>query len=380
MRTHPSPAPPPGPTDLLAGPNDAANQGSVREIPTADGEAMAVWTRGHGDPLIALAPAPRISIAQTRSLLRRFGADRDPWYLSGYQTIRYDPQGAGASSGVADFRLDSQVRDLAAVTDATAGRPVLLIAQGHSGPTAIAYAHAHPERVALLVLWCTYASAHDYFTGQRVSTIFRVLPGDWGLFLNAMTREVLGSRFSGAREVAEVLRSEGPGPRRALAALRQVRDIDVTELLAGLRVPTLVCQRADGPPGGRDIARRLAAAVSGAELVLFPGDSPLAFAERPDLIHRVVLAAAERVARPSADPTPLQFLVDDDDAAASPLTPREHETLVSAAIGLSNEEIAEQLAISLNTVKNHLAATFAKLDVANRTDAVRRARERGLID
>ena len=62
-----------------------------------------------------------------------------------------------------------------------------------------------------------------------------------------------------------------------------------------------------------------------------------------------------------------------------PLSERELEVLYLIAAGLRNKEIAEKLFISLNTVKTHLKNINSKLDVTNRTEAVARAREIGLL-
>ena len=60
------------------------------------------------------------------------------------------------------------------------------------------------------------------------------------------------------------------------------------------------------------------------------------------------------------------------------LTEREGEILTLVAQGRSNLEIAEQLFLSLKTVQNHVSNTFRKLQVADRAQAVIRAREAGL--
>ena len=61
------------------------------------------------------------------------------------------------------------------------------------------------------------------------------------------------------------------------------------------------------------------------------------------------------------------------------LTPREMDVLWLLAQGLSNRKIGERLSISERTAKYHVAAILSKLEAANRTDAVMRAIERGLI-
>ncbi|MCB0760365.1 MAG: response regulator transcription factor [Flavobacteriales bacterium] len=56
----------------------------------------------------------------------------------------------------------------------------------------------------------------------------------------------------------------------------------------------------------------------------------------------------------------------------SPLSQREYELLIELKKGGSNQDVADSLGISLNTVKSHLYHAFAKLDAANRTDALYR--------
>jgi DNA-binding NarL/FixJ family response regulator len=60
------------------------------------------------------------------------------------------------------------------------------------------------------------------------------------------------------------------------------------------------------------------------------------------------------------------------------LTEREGEILVLIAQGRTNPEIAERLCLSLKTVRNHVSNIFSKLQVADRAQAVVRAREAGL--
>ncbi|MGE5289849.1 MAG: LuxR C-terminal-related transcriptional regulator [Micromonosporaceae bacterium] len=62
-----------------------------------------------------------------------------------------------------------------------------------------------------------------------------------------------------------------------------------------------------------------------------------------------------------------------------PLTARELEVLQLLAAGTPNQAIAQQLVVSLDTVKKHVSHVLGKLGAANRTQAVSRARELGLI-
>ena len=61
------------------------------------------------------------------------------------------------------------------------------------------------------------------------------------------------------------------------------------------------------------------------------------------------------------------------------LSKRELEVLALMAAGLSNQEIAEQLFVSLNTIKTHSSNVFLKLEVQRRTQAVEKARRLSLV-
>jgi len=63
-----------------------------------------------------------------------------------------------------------------------------------------------------------------------------------------------------------------------------------------------------------------------------------------------------------------------------PLSTRELEVLQLLARGASNQEIAQELVIVIDTVKRHVSHIFSKLGVHNRLQAVRQARELGLLD
>jgi DNA-binding NarL/FixJ family response regulator len=60
------------------------------------------------------------------------------------------------------------------------------------------------------------------------------------------------------------------------------------------------------------------------------------------------------------------------------LTEREREILELIAQGHRNPAIAKRLVLSPNTVRNHVSSIFAKLQVADRAQAIIRAREAGL--
>ena len=61
------------------------------------------------------------------------------------------------------------------------------------------------------------------------------------------------------------------------------------------------------------------------------------------------------------------------------ISKREYEVLELISQGLSNQEIADKLFVSTNTIKTHSSNLFMKLDARRRTQAIQRAREFGLL-
>jgi two-component system, NarL family, response regulator LiaR len=73
------------------------------------------------------------------------------------------------------------------------------------------------------------------------------------------------------------------------------------------------------------------------------------------------------------------FQLDESALSRLGISRREHEVLQLISNGLSNQEIADKLFVSLNTVKTHSSNLFQKLEVNRRTQAVQKGKELRLI-
>jgi DNA-binding CsgD family transcriptional regulator len=82
--------------------------------------------------------------------------------------------------------------------------------------------------------------------------------------------------------------------------------------------------------------------------------------------------SSRKLVAPPAEPDPAVL-------ESTGISRRELEVLRLIAAGHSNREIADKLFLSLNTVKTHTSNVFSKLNVSRRTQAIRKAKELGLL-
>lgn len=116
-----------------------------------------------------------------------------------------------------------------------------------------------------------------------------------------------------------------------------------------------------------------AALRAGASGYLLKGSAP------EDVIRAVLsVAAGEVVFGPRVAERVLHWFAAPNRRPLPELTDREREVLVLVADGLNNAAIAARLVLSPKTVRNHVSNIFTKLQVADRAEAIARAREAGL--
>lgn len=78
-------------------------------------------------------------------------------------------------------------------------------------------------------------------------------------------------------------------------------------------------------------------------------------------------------------PAPTNFILNTSQLEKLGISKREHEVLELMARGLTNQEIADKLFVSVNTIKTHTTNLFSKLDVRRRTQAIQKGKEQMLI-
>jgi DNA-binding NarL/FixJ family response regulator len=142
---------------------------------------------------------------------------------------------------------------------------------------------------------------------------------------------------------------------------------------AGYAPPTILLTTFDDDAVLRD---GIAAGIAG--FLLKDVDlEELAEAVRTVATGRTLIGVTAHRARNAVRQQGLAFDALDD--AASALTPREVEILRLVAAGMSNREIGDALGLAEGTVKNHASNILSKLGVRDRTRAVLKALERGIL-
>ena len=353
----------------------------IRYAPTADGVSIAFWTLGEGAPLVYMAGGPWSHVELWDTLQCR------RWYERLAQKrmlVRYDVRGTGWSErNVSDHSLDVLVADVEAVVDRLDLDRFGMFGAFDAGPVAIAYAARHPERVSHLMLWCSWARTSD-IRSPRIRAWLGLLDQDWELMTDTCAHLALGwPAGEVGRHAAQRLR-ESVTPEAARAALEAMGQFDVTSLLPRLEAPTLVLHRSDIPWLPVDIARELASRIPDARLTVVEGESTAPYLGDTEAVASAIdeflgEGAKGRTVRWEAGPGTEAERSRAARAYPDGLTAREVEVLRRLAGGKTNNEIAEELYVSVRTVERHVANIYSKVGTRGRANATAYALTHHLI-
>jgi class 3 adenylate cyclase len=232
--------------------------------------------------------------------------------------IVFDKRGTGMSDPVVGVpTLETRIDDIRAVMDAAESQRAVLYAIGEGGPLCALFAATYPERTAGLLLYHPtprFVRSPDFpWLPSRGHAEHRI-EEHLGYLLDPSQREHGLPRFGEfspdatedeLRSFARVFRLS-VSPSTAVAYLRANLDVDVTDFLPLIRVPTLVLLRTGVPQLVIQSARATAERIPGARLIELPGasmapslgDQEALFAE----IERFLKETAEAGERTDAEP------------------------------------------------------------------------------
>jgi pimeloyl-ACP methyl ester carboxylesterase/DNA-binding winged helix-turn-helix (wHTH) protein/DNA-binding CsgD family transcriptional regulator len=373
---------PPAPSALLGwqdGHNGAMDQ-EIRFCKTADGVRIAYASIGQG-PVVVKAPnwLTHLEYEWETPVWRHWWEElaRD------HRVVRFDQRGSGLSDwDVENTSFEDWVSDLEAVVEAAGVDDFALLGISQGGPAAVEYAVRHPDKVSKLVLYGAFVRgklARGQVSLEEHEALVTLTREGWGRD-NAVYRRMFTMQFMPEASPQQMtwfdeLERASTSPENAARVQKVSARIDISDRAPLVSVPTLVLHaRGDLRTPFRE-GRELASLIPGARLVGLDSVNHLTLAEEP--AWQVLVAEVRRFLDGDAPVTPPQ------PATVRPhpldLTPREVEVLRLIAAGKSNQEIAEDLVISFNTVTNHVKNILGKTASANRTEAAAYAFRHGLV-
>jgi pimeloyl-ACP methyl ester carboxylesterase len=199
--------------------------------------------------------------------------------------ILFDKRGTGMSDPVSDFpTLETRMDDIRAVMDAADSDSAVVFASGEGGPLGMLFAATYPERTRGLVLFnttpCFARSAELPWLSSRgqYEAMVDEVSRRWGEvafneeFARRSNPEASDAEISAFARVFRL--SVSPGA--AAHYMRMNADVDVSDVLTSIRVPTLIVHSAPPSPTGRSVAPEnahfLASRIPVARLAEVPGE------------------------------------------------------------------------------------------------------------
>ena len=214
---------------------------------------------------------PFLSNLYTLWLFPRFAATLR-LLAEGRRLVVINLRGVGLSDRTRGFTIESRMDDLRAVLDAEGIERPALAGLAEAAATCAVFAASNPDRVERLVLYDPWArGVRD--ERERDEALAQIREGreEWGgrEMLEGLAR-VINPQWADDEEFLEwfVWHHRLTASPATWAEFRRMQiDLDVTDVLPAIRVPTLVVAK----ERGREDAGEVAAAIPGAELVIVPG-------------------------------------------------------------------------------------------------------------
>jgi DNA-binding winged helix-turn-helix (wHTH) protein/pimeloyl-ACP methyl ester carboxylesterase len=241
----------------------------VRFCTASDGVRIAYALAGQGAPLVKAANWLNHLEYDWQSpvwsnMLHRLAAD--------HRLIRYDERGNGLSDWeVEDISFEAFVHDLECVVDAAGLDRFALLGISQGCAVSIVYAVRHPERVSHLVLFGGFARGRAKRDAKDAELLLTLVRQGWGRE-NPASRQFFTSLFvpEGTPEQMQWfndLQRMTTSPENAIRIMNATGDVDISELLAQVRVPTLVLHCRNDAAVPFEEGRRLAAGIPNAKFI-----------------------------------------------------------------------------------------------------------------
>ena len=255
----------------------------------ADGVKIAYGITGEGPPLVKAANWMTHLAFEWDSPLWR------PWISElsrSHQLIRYDERGNGLSDhDVDDVSFDAMVADLEAVVDELQLErfPLFGISQGCA--VSIEYAVRHPERVTHLILYGGYskgwlkAEEDSMDVAECIEATKTLMRANWGAnnpsFRQMFTSQLFPNASAELMTWFNDLQLKSVSPENACRLYETICNIDVSDRVGLVKVPTLVLHAVRETFCDPELGRELAEVIPGAKFVELNSENHLLLEDEP---------------------------------------------------------------------------------------------------
>ena len=274
------------------------------------------------------------------------------------RVVMFDKRGTGMSDRVEKMPgMDQRVDDVRAVMDALKIKRAVIMGASEGGSLAAYFAATHPQRCQALVLYGAFAHFAAWIPDdEALRHLIEYIDSSWGSgrslpsFAPSMVGNAAFEKWWGRFERL------GATPADAISLMRTNSQIDITNVLPTIHVPTLVIHRTGDVAVSVEGGRLIAARIPGARFVELPGVDHLPWVgDNSDEILRLI---GEFVSSPMAAPLPDRVLAtvlvlntgEPGDVLAPVLAPAQLDTV--------SRELARFRGRQIRTIRNGMLAVF----------------------
>jgi class 3 adenylate cyclase/pimeloyl-ACP methyl ester carboxylesterase len=254
-----------------------------------DGVRLAYATVGSGPPLAKISNwMNHVEYDWESSLMRHFYQA----LARHFTLLRYDARGNGLSDwDVDDMSLNAWVSDLETVVNAAGFNRFPLLGMSQGCAISVAFAVRYPERVTHLVLYGgfargAYRRAKNELELQKAKALATLIRTGWGEETPVFRQLFSSLVMPGATQ--EQLKKFAERQRKTTTAecayryYETTRNLDVSDLLPKVRVPTLVMHKREDQMQPFDAGRELATGIPGARFVALQGQNHFPLEQDPE--------------------------------------------------------------------------------------------------